>query len=174
LAGKLIKGPGAVIPAAVYDAQREAAGVRARAHAEGLEAARGEATAIVAAAHAEAARVQAASHDDLVRLARRMAEKILARELVLAPGAVADVARQAVTEARGARNLLVRAHPDDLAVLEAARPRLHEALAGVTAIALRPDPTVGRGGCVVETESGSVDARLESQLDALERALVRA
>jgi flagellar biosynthesis/type III secretory pathway protein FliH len=33
------------------------------------------------------------------------------------------------------------------------------------------DPALTRGGCVVDTELGTVDARLETRLDALARAL---
>jgi flagellar biosynthesis/type III secretory pathway protein FliH len=33
------------------------------------------------------------------------------------------------------------------------------------------DPAIGRHGCVVETAVGRLDARLQTQLDALERAL---
>jgi len=33
------------------------------------------------------------------------------------------------------------------------------------------DASVGRNGCVVETPVGRLDARLQTQLDALERAL---
>jgi len=33
------------------------------------------------------------------------------------------------------------------------------------------DPAIGRHGCVVETVVGRLDARLDTQLDALEKAL---
>jgi flagellar biosynthesis/type III secretory pathway protein FliH len=33
------------------------------------------------------------------------------------------------------------------------------------------DDRVARGGCIIETELGVVDARLSTQLDAIERAL---
>ncbi len=171
MAGKLIKGAGALIPAAVFDARREAEALRAEARAQGLEAARAEATGLVVRALVDAARVRADAAGDLTALARRIAEKLLGRELALRPDAVADVARLALAEARGAHELVVRAHPDDLAALEAARPRLRAELALVPEVRLHPDPSVGRGGCIVETESGSVDARLETQLDAIERAM---
>jgi flagellar biosynthesis/type III secretory pathway protein FliH len=39
---------------------------------------------------------------------------------------------------------------------------------------LRADAGVTRGGCIVDSELGRVDARLETQLARLEQALVRA
>jgi type III secretion protein L len=35
-----------------------------------------------------------------------------------------------------------------------------------------PDPKVASGGCIIESEVGTVDARLETQLRALEKALL--
>jgi len=34
------------------------------------------------------------------------------------------------------------------------------------------DPSVGRGGCVIVTETRTIDARLETQLRALEQVLL--
>jgi flagellar biosynthesis/type III secretory pathway protein FliH len=36
---------------------------------------------------------------------------------------------------------------------------------------VREDPGVGRGGAVLETEAGAVDARLEAQLEVIGRSL---
>ena len=35
------------------------------------------------------------------------------------------------------------------------------------------DPKVNLGGCIIESESGAVDARLETQLRVLERAMLK-
>ena len=64
----------------------------------------------------------------------------------------------------------VRIHPDDLPAVEARRAAL-EARAPAAALELVADEAVGRHGCVIETPQGRVDARLETQLAALERAL---
>jgi flagellar biosynthesis/type III secretory pathway protein FliH len=64
----------------------------------------------------------------------------------------------------------LRVHPDDAARLRASRERL-EALLVRGSLALREDPAVAPGGAVVETEAGTVDARIETQLDALASAL---
>jgi len=43
---------------------------------------------------------------------------------------------------------------------------------GAAALEIVGDESVGRHGCVIETAVGRVDARLETQLAALERALM--
>jgi flagellar biosynthesis/type III secretory pathway protein FliH len=55
--------------------------------------------------------------------------------------------------------------------LNAARGALVAEVEGA-ALYFEADERVGRGGCVVETEAGRVDARLEVQLDVMRRALM--
>jgi flagellar biosynthesis/type III secretory pathway protein FliH len=38
-------------------------------------------------------------------------------------------------------------------------------------LSIREDDDISPGGVIIETEAGSIDARLETQLDALERAM---
>ena len=65
----------------------------------------------------------------------------------------------------------VRVHPDDLPAVTARRDGLAAHAPTASAIEVVADPEVGRAGCVVETAVGRVDARLDTQLAALERAL---
>jgi type III secretion protein L len=197
---RIVRGPrgtsGAVIPAAVHDAQCEAQRLVAEARAEaarivaGAEAAReaarlegqgrgreeayAEVTGLLVRARTvlAAARTEAAA--DLRTLAVRIAEKVLGRALQDAPELAADLCAAALEAARHQREITLRVPPDDLAAVAAARPRLKELLPRAPDLALRADPTVGRGGCVVETEVGAIDARLETQLEAIERALAEA
>lgn len=131
-----------------------------------------EVAAVLAAARAEANRERAAAKDAAVVLARKMAEKIVGHLVEIDPLVMRDIAAHALKAARpGKEAALLRLHPDDLARLEAERPewlREMELEAGVRAVG---DATVGRQGCVVETATARIDARLGAQLDALERAL---
>jgi flagellar biosynthesis/type III secretory pathway protein FliH len=68
---------------------------------------------------------------------------------------------------------VLRVHPDDLAAVEDRRPRWLGGEESPGEVSLVADPSVGRYGCVVETPAGRLDARLKTQLDVLERVLVR-
>lgn len=168
----------AIVAAAHAEAERVRQGsaaalaeARRVGHGEGLQAAHGEATELIARALATAARVRARAQREVATVAMRVAEKLLASELAMRPEVVVDVAAAALALARGA-GLTLRAHPEDVAALAAARPRLVAALAEPCDVELCADAAVSRGGCVIETEAGTVDARLEVQLAALERALL--
>jgi flagellar biosynthesis/type III secretory pathway protein FliH len=100
-----------------------------------------------------------------------MAERIVGRAVALAPETMAEIAREALAACRpGAGAVRVRVHPDDLPAVETRRAAL-EAGAPAATLELIADEAVQRYGCVIETPQGQVDARLETQLAALERAL---
>ena len=158
----------------VAAAHEEAGEVRAAAAREGAEAGRAEVTELLARARQAALEAGEQSRNDLRVLAVRIAEKILGRELTLSPEAVIDVVATALGEARSRRHLRVRVHPGDRPSLLEGRPRLEEVLIEGAILTLVDDDTIPRGGCIIETEVGTIDARLGSQLAAIERALVKA
>jgi flagellar biosynthesis/type III secretory pathway protein FliH len=69
--------------------------------------------------------------------------------------------------------VVLRIHPEDAPAARDGAGRLARAL-GRAAVELREDPSVPRGGAVVDTEAGRVDAGLEAQLEVLARALEEA
>ena len=189
--GRVVKGH--VVPKLTLDARAEAEALLARARADAAavraeaiaarEAARregfetgqaegvAEAAVALAAARAEAARIVDAAEPMAVAVAARMAEKIVGRAVALAPEIMAEIAGEALAACRpGSGAVRVRVHPDDLPAVEARRAAL-AARAPAAALELVADDAVGRHGCVIETPQGRVDARLETQLAALERAL---
>ncbi|HXT94971.1 MAG TPA: FliH/SctL family protein [Polyangia bacterium] len=190
--GRIVKGH--VVPKVTLDARAEAEALlaRARAEAEALraegvaarEAARqegfetgradgvAEAAVALAAARAEAARIVEAAEPLALAVAARMAEKIVGRAVALAPETMAEIAGEALAACRpGSGAVRVRVHPDDLPAVETRRAAL-TARAPAAALELVADEAVGRHGCVIETPQGRLDARLETQLAALERALL--
>jgi type III secretion protein L len=171
--------------AVVAKAEADAAALRAsaeadrdRLRAEAIEAGRAEGLARAAAALASAARERdrrlAAVERELLALAVDVARKILGRELLLDPAAVVGIAREALAAARGRRELTLCVNPADAGALRAAEGALAGAVAPFAGLAIREDAAVPPGSVVVETEAGLVDARLETQLAAVLRALEEA
>jgi flagellar biosynthesis/type III secretory pathway protein FliH len=79
-----------------------------------------------------------------------------------ATSAVLEVLRKV----REGRELIVRVCPDDLALLEEQRSLLAASLGG-RKFSLVADTRVEVGGCIVESQLGSLDGRLEVQLRGL-------
>ncbi len=166
-----------ILSAAQAEAQRvrsEAEAERERVRAAAIEAGRQEGlaqmTRLVALAAEERDRFLEASERELLRLSVYVAEKILRRE-VARDTPVVLIAAGALEEARQRRVVLLRFHPDDANTLRAAERRLAAILRRAPAIGFREDPAVSRGGVVIETEAGTIDAQLETQLEALRSAL---
>jgi flagellar biosynthesis/type III secretory pathway protein FliH len=136
------------------------------------ESALAEVTRLLVSARVEAEAERAAAKDAAIVLARKMAEKIIGRAVALDPAVMGEIAGQALAASRVRGGAVVlRVHPDDLAAVEMTRPDWLARVAAGANVRVVADASVGRHGCVVETPVGRLDARLETQLDALERVL---
>jgi type III secretion protein L len=197
---RIIK-PGAAAAAKVvkgeaYDATREAAQILDVAHEQArkvleaagqerqtiLEAARQEGydqglqqwNAAVAEVNAARDRYLAESEPELIRLAVRIAQKIIGEELRTNPEAIVSVARECLQCAGRERSLTLRTNPADLDLIRRRIVVLREAAGPHRSIELAGDATVTPGGCIVESEYGVIDARLETQIRCMEEVLLRA
>lgn len=68
--------------------------------------------------------------------------------------------------------LVIKVHPDHLPIVEQHINRFLESSTTIKELSFAADPRVHFGGCFVETPTGDIDARLESQLDVIEDAIV--
>lgn len=149
--------------AVLEEAEKAAAGLRKSAADEArAEVVAGLAARELALVEREQ-RALADGFDDIVTVARLLAERLLGEELRLAPERITALARQALTEARGAERVTLVAHPEDVPQLE--RAVLSGDLAGVAEVIT--DATRARGQLRLETNVGALDAELAPQLDRL-------
>lgn len=81
---------------------------------------------------------------------------------------------QAFEQLAGGDRVTIRCHPNDLAFVQKVLSSDLEELAGFKRLRIIPDEQVGVNGCLVETELGIVDARIEQQLSILRGALLDA
>ena len=114
---------------------------------------------------------------ELVRLVVSIAERILTRQLTLAPEMVIDMIRATLARIHEREKVTIHLHPDDMALLQDELPALStETLttADKRELFLLEDLSVGRGGAMLETPTASYDLRLPSQLDTVRKALEEA
>jgi flagellar assembly protein FliH len=132
----------------------------AEARAQGRErVARLEAICTQAARPLDA--LDAAVEQELAQLALLVARRVIAHELAVRPELIVQAVRQAAAALPAAtRELHVRLHPDDLALLrelDAAEPHWQ----------LVADATLARGDCLLQSERSRLDARVETRLAAM-------
>ncbi|MBI3540905.1 MAG: hypothetical protein HY073_02035, partial [Deltaproteobacteria bacterium] len=104
----------------------------------------------------------------IIQMVMEIAEKVIGR--ALKKGAIVDVVKSTMAQAVG-QKVVVRVHPSDLEVLKEKESDLLMALNQNQTLAVKGDESITAGGCIIETEAGVVDARLEVQLKAIRKAL---
>ncbi|HET8758612.1 MAG TPA: FliH/SctL family protein [Solirubrobacteraceae bacterium] len=167
-------GPDAVM-AALAAAEAEADALRAAARAEGLREGREEALAALAPAlealHQAAEGIQASQfaraerlEAHAVDLALFLAEKVIGGALAVQPELVVEAVRGAVRGIVERERVTVLVHPDDLELVRDAMDGLKATLGGIEHCEVQAERRVSRGGAVVRTPDGDVDARVETKL----------
>jgi flagellar assembly protein FliH len=106
-----------------------------------------------------------------LELASAIAARVIRRELSHAPEIPRELLREALELAAGSTHLRVRLNPVDQDVLGDSAKQLAAQLVPRASIEWLADPAISPGGCVVETEYGRIDQRIESQLKRIEEEL---
>jgi flagellar assembly protein FliH len=165
-------------------AHAEAAEIRERAYADGyaagLEEARDGAAPAVEAL-ASAARELAALRDEAaqaaeaaaVDLALQIAEHALGAALAVEPERVLDVVRGALRRLMERERLVVLVNPEDLDMVRAGIGALVAELGGIEHVDVQAERRVLRGGAVVRTAEGDVDANVSTKLQRAREVLER-
>jgi flagellar assembly protein FliH len=106
--------------------------------------------------------------DRVAQVATALARQVVRSELSLRPALVCQVAEEAVAAlGQGARQVTLALHPDDQALVARTCADTLQALG----VRLLPRPSVARGGVQVETDIGSIDARIATRWALAARAM---
>lgn len=108
---------------------------------------------------------------DAYAFALAVAERIVKREIQLDDEIVVRQVREALRRIVGVESIKVRVHPDDEALIRSHRAALLALTDTTRDVVIEADHTIERGGCILESASGNVDARIATQLRQVEHAL---
>jgi flagellar assembly protein FliH len=107
---------------------------------------------------------------EAVELALAIAEKIVSHEVQTNREVVLSVVEEALKKVVDRKNIKIRVAPPDFHFLNNAKvqiPDLEELFEKAT---FEEDKSIVNGGCVIETNLGDIDARIEKQFQAVEDA----
>lgn len=107
----------------------------------------------------------------LVELTLEAACKLVAG-LPIPAEMIEAVVREACAAAEDTAELTVQLHPDDLALLERANSPLLLPQGGPERLRFQASAQVSRGGCIVQTHFGVLDARRETKAEMLHKTLL--
>ena len=108
----------------------------------------------------------------LAELALAVARRIIGSAVEVRPEPVRQTVGECLTYLQDKSRLVIKVHPDDLEVVRRHRNDWLESLEGIEQLIIEGDPAIARGGCIVETPVGDVDAQIEERLERLRVALV--
>jgi len=167
----------------VLDAQRRADEIKAEAirykeevFAKAKEEAKADVQARqaeeIARAKMEAGQIIENAEKDIVDLALAVANRILGRDLERDPNLVMEICANAIEVARASKAMTFRVNPEDGKLLREKRPRLMELIGRQVDLAIRDDAEIERGGCIIQTDYGTIDAQIRTQFEMLRTLLM--
>ena len=106
----------------------------------------------------------------VIELAFTAAEVLIKREVERDP-VIVDNVKKAIQKVLGANQIIIKLNPSDLAVMNGDSSNMF-AEAGLSKIRFEATDSVEAGGCLIETDIGSVDARITAQLNEMKKALL--
>ncbi len=106
----------------------------------------------------------------VVKLSFSIAEKIVGQQIQENDMAILGIVKQALDAAIGYK-ILVKLNPIDYAKIKTQEKQLLAKVEPSRAVSFKEDESVKVGGCVVESEVGAIDAQLDTQLNAIKKAL---
>lgn len=160
------------------DAHLKADQIHQQAYRDGLAAANSETQSMLMTAKSILEEVQVwkeAMFEQgemmMLRLVIEIAQTMFGDGLPLDPDTLGQAFSRALNQAKTLGNLRIFVHPEDAAILTAHWNKLQGAIGGQQ-VELIPSEIIKRGGCYIDGQFGSVDARVETQFQTIKDSLL--
>jgi flagellar assembly protein FliH len=157
----------------------------ARGYEEGLQTGRNQAEseqaqfrsdmeALVSLIERERQRLWREAEPQIIAFVLEIARQIVKDEAQVNRDIILGIIRNALRRVVDTDHIRLRVNVSDLDTVRASREDIMAILDGIRHLEIVEDRRVEPGGCVVETESGIIDARIETQFNEIELALQQA
>jgi flagellar assembly protein FliH len=154
-----------------YEAGRKAAGDEMRSE---IDARAGHFTSMIDDLESQRRAIVKESEAAVLKLACEIARKVIGDAVETDESVVKSTIASALKRIDESQRLVVRLNPDDLTALRAHHADWVAGLSRAGSIEIKEDQRIKRGGCLVDGESGIVEAQVERQIEIIDRALQEA
>ncbi len=103
-------------------------------------------------------------------IALKAAKKIVAAEITTAPEAILNIAKQTLKSVTQNKKIVLYVNKDDFEFLDKHKTKIKELFESLDSLSLREREDVERGGLIVETEAGIINAQIKDRWRNLEAA----
>lgn len=111
------------------------------------------------------------SEKEIIDLVFLIAKKVIHREVDIDREIIVSVLRDIIKDVRDKESIKIRLNPKDLHYIIEANPGFLSKFCDIKNTLIE-DEEIGRGGAVIETHSGEIDARLDRQLNKIRETLL--
>lgn len=118
----------------------------------------------------EIANAHKATEKMIIPVALKAARKIVDRELELSQTAIVDIVSSKLKAVKQSKQVVIHVSVEDLQNIEKHRADLFALFESLESLSIRSSEEVKRGGCIIETESGIINAQIQKQWEILEQA----
>ncbi|WP_066259151.1 FliH/SctL family protein [Neobacillus drentensis] len=109
----------------------------------------------------------------VIDLAVQIASKIIQKELETKPEVLIEMIKQNLVYSNERSMISICVSPEDYTFVQNQRNQLLETLEGQIEVKILPEHSIEKGGCVIRTSYGSIDARIDVQLKEIKQALLK-
>jgi len=108
---------------------------------------------------------------EILEIVFAIAKKVINLQIESDKRVIEETIFKAIELACEKGKIILKVNPEDLEYVEELRPGVISKFKEIKGITVSPEPSITRGGCILETPYGDVDARIESQLENLRECL---
>ena len=109
--------------------------------------------------------------DQLLEIIFLITEKIIHRAIHLTPDTILDTVQAASNHLMETDDIRLRLHPSDFEYIRDIENILSKKLSGKKQVHVIEDTSIDRGGIIIDTEFGEIDATIRSQIDHMKDML---
>ena len=107
---------------------------------------------------------------EVVELALAIARQVICQEVTMDREIVVCVAREALSKVGDSGKIKIKMSTDDMQFINETRHQLSSLISNIDDVTFEAEESIQSGGCIIETELGEIDARIEKQLQAVEES----
>lgn len=107
----------------------------------------------------------------MIELSTEIAEKIIMKEIELDQSITKTMAKEILKKTKESEKIAINVSPDYFSYLKNAREELLMELNGQVELSIYPDPSIDSGGCMIKTSYGTLDAKVDTQLEEIKKVL---
>lgn len=126
---------------------------------------------MIKSAELEASQMINDAEHQIVEIALAIVSRVLAREVEENPTTILPIVKEALAKVRDQDQIVIRVNPEDYEMVLLARRDLQLMVGRENAITITADHIISVGSCVIDTALGTVDARLDTKLELVYKAI---